>query len=420
MMVAVALLGRWSLASYCHTLAKQRLEQFEYSRALSALEFAEQFGVDNAETHFLKARIFRKTGRFEDFDAALAKARTLGLAESTMDNEKLLARGQSGNLGELLGKLEDLAGGVEQFEPREVYEALVNGFLLHGRFTDAMTYIEHWEKDFPEDPNQRFYKSVLLIRYGPVRKIENAQEKAASILDKLVQEYPSHFRARLAYGDLLFDMNRIEDATRQYEICMNHPDAGIQPLLSLGRCYANLGRQEDAKKMFEQVLEQQPHNSFARGELGKLQFADEEFEQALKNLEAAYPSRRWDFDLANSLARTLEVFGRRDEAQKLFEQANLVREKLAVVQDLMTEVDLGTNEEKRFELGKLLLEYGNPETGVLYLRSVLDVNPNHAGARALLQTYFAARNGQSTPNLFSSPIRDDKNDPGDSHSQNGK
>ena len=263
------------------------MEQFEYTRALKSLEFAESLGVDDQETHFLKARIYRKTGRFNLFEESLGKAGSKGLPKTRIENEKLLLRGQSGNLRELLDELENLAGGVDQFDPREVYEAIVNGFLLYGRFMDANLYVQNWEKDFPTDPRQRFYRAILLIRFGPIQKIQGAQEKAAGILDKLTSEYPNYFQAAMTYGDLLFNLNRIEDAVPQFERCRQHPDAGIQPTLSLARCYANLGQQQKAKALFREVLEREPANDFARAELGKLQYNDEEFEEARANLEAA-------------------------------------------------------------------------------------------------------------------------------------
>lgn len=390
--VIIGFLGKGSLRSYCITLAKDRLSKFEYTQAIEALEFTEDWQVDNDEVHFLKARIYRKLGKFDEFEKSLAQSRTLGLDESKAEYEKLLLGGQSGRIAELLNKLEELVGGVHQFDPAEVYEALVNGFLLHGRVVEATEYVENWKKDYPEDPSQKFYEAVMLIRYGPIQRIEGAQEKAASILEKLVSAYPSYFRARMTYGDLLFELNQVEKSAEQFENCIKNPDAGMQPKLSLARCYANLGRTEDAKKMFEQVLEETPDNNLALSELGKLQLADEEFDLALKNLQAAFPSRRWDMDLNNDLGQALQANGRAEDAKPYFDRAEVIREKRGEIQQLMEELDQGfRDEEKRFELGKLLLEYGNPEHGVLYLRSVLDVNPRHRGAFQALQNHFATQ-----------------------------
>ncbi|MEC9091428.1 MAG: tetratricopeptide repeat protein, partial [Planctomycetota bacterium] len=384
-----------------------RMEQFQYSEAINCLEFCEQWGIDTLETHFLKARIYRKTGKFDEFEKSLAKSGSLGLPKPRLENEKLLLRGQSGNLSKLFAALENLAGGVNQFDPPEIYEAMVNGLLLQGRFNEATEYIDHWAKDFPGDPRQRFYHAVLLIRFGPIRKIKGAQEKAAEILQALIQEYPNHYQAVMAYGDLLFATNQIEAAAIQFENCRTHPDAGIQAVSSLARCYTNLGRLEEAKGLFKSVLETNPYDDFARAELGKLQFNDEEFEEALKNLESSYPKRKWDFDLANSLARTLEVFGKTDRAKELFDQANQIREKLAIVQNLMEEVDLKDDEDKRYELGKMLLEYGDPETGIIYLSSIRDSNPLHQGAKKALDDYYAKKNKKNPQ--FPTPIGPQQN-----------
>lgn len=391
--VGVGLLGRWSLGSYCKLLAKQRIARFEYTEAIGSLEFAESLQSDDAETHFLKARIYRKTGKFDEFEKSLAKARTLGLSESRFENEKLLLRGQSGNMSELLSKLEDLVGGVEQFDPPEVYEALVNGFLILGRFNEATTYIEYWEKDFPEDPRQKFYKATLLFRYGPIRKIEGAKQQAEELLREVTDQYPTYYRAVLSHGDVLLNLNRVEEAAVQFEKCRNHPDAGLVPLISLAKCYGDLGRQAEAKEILQDVLEQDPVNVDARAELGKLQFNDEEFEQALDNLQFSYDARSYDPDLTNMLARTLEVLGRSKEADQLFQRASDIREKLAKVQTLMAEVDLGAGIDKRVELSEIILEFGDIEKGMLYLRSVLDVDPKHPKANELLRMYRPRNTG---------------------------
>ena len=397
--------GRGSLATYCKSTARNRIAQFEYTKALESLEYAEQWGVDDAEVHFLKARIYRKTGKFDEFEKSIAQARLKGLPESQMNNEKLLLRGQSGKLGELLGQLEELAGGVDQFDPPEVYEALVNGFLLHGRFVQAFSYLENWEKDFPDDPNQRFYKAAVMIRFGKIHG-SGDQEEVKRILEKLIDDYPKHYRAMLTYGDFLMTLNQFEKAAELLERCVELPDAGNLPRISLAECYTNLGRQEDAKKMYLEIVESEPNNALVRGELGKLQYIDEEYDEALKNLEIGYQNRPWDADLAFGLARVLRISGKESEAQTLFDRATTIQNKQGEIQALTEELDKTPDEDKRFELGKMVLQYGDPNMGVLYLRSILDKNPGHQGAKEVLTEYLSRKSATTRGfDLFSAPIR---------------
>ena len=124
---------------------------------------------------------------------ALAKARALGLPESDMANERLLLGGQSGDLRPLLDGLENIAGGTEQFDPQEVYEAATSGFLMTGRFADAANFIDKWKKDFPDDPNQKFFEAVLLIQIGPIQNIPRRCWQSDRIADRGCRGIPKSF-----------------------------------------------------------------------------------------------------------------------------------------------------------------------------------------------------------------------------------
>ena len=135
-------------------------------------------------------------------------------------------------------------------------------------------------------------------------------------------------------------------------------------------------------------MEVESENIDAQAELGKLQFNDEEYEAALKNLEASYSKRKWDFDLANSLARVLQIFDRTKEADELFARSKEIRSKLSEIQDLKVEVEKGGGIEKRIQLGELLLQYGDPKHGLIYIQSALDEDPANPKARSVLQGYL--------------------------------
>ena len=388
LIVTIAFVAPWSINSYAKLNAKRSVSQFKYEEAMSWLRWAEGFGSSDPEIFFLKARIFRKTGKPDEFETALAKARSLGLPESDMKNERLLLGGQSGDLRPLLDGLENIAGGTEQFDPQEVYEAATSGFLMTGRFADAANFIDKWKKDFPDDPNQKFFEAVLLIQIGPIQNIPGASGKATELLTEVTAEYPNHFRAQMTFGDLLFNQNEIEAALKRFQVCETNPDAGVLPMLRSAQCLGRLGKQDLAKEKYAAVLEIESDNIDAQAELGKLQFNDEEYEAALKNLEASYSKRKWDFDLANSLARVLQIFDRNQEAEELFARSKEIRSKLSEIQDLKVEVEKGGGIDKRIQLGELLLQYGDPKHGLIYIQSALDEDPANPKARSILQGYL--------------------------------
>lgn len=385
LIIVIAFAGKWSLTAYAKAIAKNHISQFQYADALSWITFAENLNVADSELYFLKARIYRKTGKFELFDSAIAKSRELGLPEQTMINERLLLQGQSGYLSGLMNNLEQMAGGVNQFDPTEIYEAAVNGYIRVGRFSEAADFLYRWEKDFPNDPNQKFLKATLLMEFG---NLASDDGDPIQLLQSVTTQYPSHYQAIMALGDAFLRSNRETEALATFKLCENVEPVQTNARLKIAGCLARLGQQNDAKKYYEAILEADPQNIEAQAELGKIQFNDQQYEKALVNLESAYARRDWDFDLANSLARVLQLFDREKEAEALFEKSQGIRDKLSGIQDLKFKVDTGSSTQDRVQLAKLLLEYGDPNVGKHYLQSALDMDPENAQARQIWTEYF--------------------------------
>jgi tetratricopeptide (TPR) repeat protein len=109
-----------------------------------------------------------------------------------------------------------------------------------------------------------------------------------------------------------------------------------------------------------------------------------------------YVSQRSPDDLVarEALARTLQALGRTDEAKQHFDFVSVASKEQAETGRLIRKVlSEPKNAELRFEIGSRLFQFGNPGDGVKWLRTVLEIDPNHSAANALLSDFYRSHGG---------------------------
>jgi tetratricopeptide (TPR) repeat protein len=181
--------------------------------------------------------------------------------------------------------------------------------------------ILEWTLDLNRDliPREKYFVSAdrrLLQSQINLRamRAQNARDDAAS---------------RLAYGDILFDTRRFEDALREYQAAAQLSPADSTMQLRLGYALLELNRLEDAETAFRRALNGAPQDrqnapglvgltqvALARGEAAA---AQQLAEQALASDETAGESRG-EARLALGVALMRQP-SRLDEAARVFETA---------------------------------------------------------------------------------------------------
>ena len=250
--------------------------------------------------------------------------------------------------------------------------------------------------------------------------------KAVSEYRKAVMLSGHRTDVRLRLAEVLKKTIQYEEAIAQFEICRGEDDSHPEVLTGLGQCYHGQGNIDRAREMFEKVLTVSPEHFEAQLALGQLEETAGRPTAALRWLRPACRRRPSDTEARYSLALSLQAVGRqrRDAlawptgadaglsiSEALLRTTQLARAELTLseashhfqfvadAQQAMGRVQVWTdiirsepqNPDLRYKIGSHLLKYDNPQHGLGWLLSVLDIDPSHVPTHRLLASYYETR-----------------------------
>jgi tetratricopeptide (TPR) repeat protein len=373
----VAWQGRPWLAEFATWRGRNAVNLREWEAAAAWFQRAESIHSGMGESQFWLARIERLRGRPDLMQAHLERAARAGFPAIRLHREQLLARVQSGHLRQAEAEVSALLMDPGDDGPA-ICEALASGYLVAFRIDEAMAILEAWRRDYPRDPRPLAIRGMFFAgrqTWG----VAAEQFEAALALD------PQRDDIRLHWAEALRNLHQLDAAREQYERCRRSSPRNPDALIGLGRCLLELGELDSARRQFDLALKIEPDSWDGRFWLGKLLASDGQAEEAIVLLDAVCRERSYEPDVRYSLAMALQAAGRRTEAQEHFQyitnqqraQSEL-RNKLETLERTPMRVDL------RYEIGMALLEYGNPEEGIGWLQSVLEMDADHPEALAAL------------------------------------
>jgi tetratricopeptide (TPR) repeat protein len=177
-------------------------------------------------------------------------------------------------------------------------------------------------------------------------------------------------------------------------------------LAALAECLRKRGDLDGAAGLLRQAIAIAPESYKAHRVLAEIELSQGRPGEALGHLERAATQRPYDIAVRFMLGQTLRALGRADEAKGHLDYVARADEPLQRVERQCRQAALRPGDfELRYEIGMGLLAYGNPEDGARWLRSVLQLNPNHAAARRALAGYLEGR-GDRKPALAQQPQLD--------------
>jgi predicted Zn-dependent protease len=155
-----------------------------------------------------------------------------------------------------------------------------------------------------------------------------------------------------------------------------------------------------AGDLLRQLLGIAPEFYKAHRMLGEIELSQGRPGEALAHLERAAKERPYDIAVRFMLGKTLRAVGRADEAKGHLDYVARADEALNRVERQCRQAVLRPDDVAlRYEIGTGLLAYGNPEDGVKWLLTVLQLKPDHAAAHRALAGYYDAR-GDSQRALY--------------------
>lgn len=376
----VAWFGRPTIAEIAQWQGRQALRNREFESALAWFERAAAINPGDGESHFWMARIERMRGRTSLMFSHLERAANVGFSADRIERERVLAMAQSGLTRPVEGILPRLLMDPGDDGPA-ICEAIVSGYLQAFRIKEAMSILEAWKRDYPDDPQPMVVRGM----YFAHRQNWNG---AASEFEAALKLAPRRDDIRAQWAESLRNGGDLKSAREQFERCRRTSPRDPEVLIGLGRCLLESGDLDEARSCFELALDVAPSSWSGRYWLGKLLVTAGESARAIPLLKELYRERPYEPDVRYTFAMALQATGQSSEAKEHFEYVSAqqraqseLRNKLEILERAPSRTDL------RFEIGKTLLDYGNPDEGLGWLQSVLQLDPNHAEARAAVEDF---------------------------------
>jgi len=364
-------------------IARQALRERDADKALNAVREAERLNPYSGEVHFTMARVFRRQGHLDKVHASLKKAVTLGVPRNRIRREEWLAMAQAGQMKEARPHLSELLINPGDDGP-EICEAYVNGYFLTYQLADAFQLLDAWEKDYPSDAQPHVFRGTFSSKL-------NSWGAAATQFRKAFELAPKRIDIQLSLAAVLLITREMDEAAKLLEQAQRNRPNNPEVLLGWAQILLERGEDEQARATLERILLSEPNNDVALRILGEIHSSAENYLEALQVLEKAVAIRSTDTKARYALGAALQRVGRTNEAQQHFEFVTKSNETGQRLQKLLGKVrDDDKDVESRFEIAELMRDTGEPRERLLWLRSIVELEPKHKAAHAELAKCFSA------------------------------
>ena len=224
-------------------------------------------------------------------------------------------------------------------------------------------WLEHTKKiDFAE------------IFYTIIEKVSllmGKEEIAKKYLLQLTEKYPNSCEGHKMLAELYEKTEKYELALEEYEKVyeLNHNYKNIY--LKIGKLYGNVGRENEAIKIFSDILKKKPDYYEASIILADILNKKQEYKEAAQVYMNALKYKPADYDLYYNLAMTYTMINDFAKAKECYEKA-------AQINSLLYHA--------KYSLGQLNLLYGDLDEAEKYFMECIDAEEVEAGAY-----YYLAR-----------------------------
>jgi tetratricopeptide (TPR) repeat protein len=380
LLVSGILCWRPAHALYVRSQAEAALLDRDGERALSVLTPALSIAPRNAEFHFLAARAQRRRGDLQQAREHLQRAWELGHPVDQLQREQWLAMAQAGQLREAAPHLAGLLMNAGE-NGWEVCEAYAAGYILACRFDEAQQILEAWKRDFPDDAQPHYFEGRWLDS-------ARATARAVTAYREAMRRDPQREDVRRHLAACLVKLHQYDEATALLGSLLEDTPTDADLLNDWATCLLEQGDADRAGPAVVKALQSNPEHVGARLTRARIASFSGDYEAAVEILAPLAAERPYDVEARYAWAMALQAVGRQEEAAGEFAFAAEGREALSQVQGWLDRLRKEPrNAELRFRIGAVLSRYHSPSEGADWLRSVLDVDPQHREALEVLVEY---------------------------------
>jgi tetratricopeptide (TPR) repeat protein len=340
----------------------------------------------SAGVHLLAARAARRDDDMQEAVRQLQECQELQggpSPESTF--EWALLHAAAGDLDTVEESLKARAHQDPALTPL-ILEALIAGYTRMSRVLEALRGADEWLAADPDNVR------ALYLRANLHRQVGSAQ-KSAPDYRRVVELDPAHHEARWRLALALVEIGRYEEALQHLRILRQRQPGDEEIQVREALCLHRLGQAREARALLDGVLARQPGNAQAllvRGQIaladGQLPEAESRLRQAARLLPYDYKAQFWLWDCLRQEEKTGEADRQRSYVDELYERRQRQTEIMThLLPARPNDVAL------QCELGKLLIQLGQPEVGEGWLLSAVRLDERYVPALEALAGYYDER-----------------------------
>jgi predicted Zn-dependent protease len=330
----------------------------------------------------LAARVARRGGAWADADSLLDRYWALYGDDEEIVSERLFLRAARGEVEATGPQLVARArqGGPDAALARE---ALITGFLYRFLWEEGNRQLDDWFATAPDNT------TALLLR-GKIQEQRLQTSAAANSFRRVLELDPDHDEARLRLTTLLLQLRQGDEAVPHLQYLRgrlpDHPEVAVQ----LARGLALQGRTEESRVALDEALRAHPDYPAALADRGKTAAADgddraaeEYFARAVRLDPGDLPTRHQYVLTLSRLGKATEAAAEQDAAKRL--EADLERIN-ALIQGPLQRTP--NDPAIHHEIATIALRAGQPTDALRWLRSALQVAPDHLPAHQTLAAFY--------------------------------
>jgi predicted Zn-dependent protease len=376
-------------------LAEDACRRFDFRAAHGYLLGYLQLKPADMEAHLLAGRCARRAEFLEEYEGEdpelkqavarhLREAEHLGAPPEALAVERALADIQH---GVWFNHERVLVERVRKLTPDTplILEGLIHAYLRNVSYEKALAC---------EDALLRMEPGNLqgLLWRGRMGALLRQKSRAFEGYEGALKLAPGFDPARYYLAEMLAAENRYHEAEPHVKTLLEHAPQNLLVRLLWARCRIELGYDSAGADLDAWLQDAPPHHprliealdAAARAALTSSQ--PEKAEGYARRSLAELPL---DKHALYDLSRSLNMQGRKQEAQEVEKQLAQVMQDLAIVARVWDRLAKDSiNLELRYELGNAYLRLARPGDALVWLNSVLDREPEHRATLRLLASYY--------------------------------
>jgi len=386
--IAAKFLGPRAFVSYDLYQARRAVDACDLADAMNWLRAAETRAPDHAEAHFILGVVCRRMAAFLPARRHLERSLALGYPRREVEQQDWMLRFQMGQVRDtepLLQGMLDRGGSDELAE--DVFEAMTLGYMNVHRTRDAYLCLQHWEEWRPDSLRARLVGAYL---YDAMQDTDRLQ----AALREVLRIEPRRIAQRLRLAQTFLEAKRVDDALAECEICRKQAPGDRRVSVTLGACYFQLGRTDEAQRELKLALTaslplEPMFQLEALTTLAQIASANNDFESAKRYCQGVLERRPYDATAVYGLGMALSRLGEQESAQEYFDRSQRLLEQESRRVDIQHELVRNPDSvELRLEMARILVDQERNAEAAAWMLSALEVDPTCREARQLLAEFY--------------------------------